>query len=73
MTGSLGLVLPFRRPAMRRRSLGLGHAAATLLARWQAARLRRETRRYIMEMDDHMLADIGVSRAQALFEIGRRR
>jgi uncharacterized protein YjiS (DUF1127 family) len=34
----------------------------------QHAALRREIER----MDDHMLADIGLSRAQALFEVDHR-
>jgi uncharacterized protein YjiS (DUF1127 family) len=48
--------------------------AKAVAGRWQQARQRRATRRYIMAMDEHMLADLGVSRAQALFEIeqGRR-
>ncbi len=66
---SISLVLPVR----RRREWGLRRLATSLLTRWRKARLRRETRRYIMGMDDHMLADIGVSRAQALFEIDRQR
>jgi uncharacterized protein YjiS (DUF1127 family) len=53
-------------------SLGLGRAAASLWARWQHARRLHETRRYLEQMDDRMLQDIGVSRAQALFEIGSR-
>ena len=66
---SISLVLPVR----RRWEWGLRRFTITLAARWHAARQRRETRRYIMGMDEHMLADIGVSRAQALFEIDRPR
>ena len=54
-----------------RRDVGLRRWAAAVSARWRRARQRRETRRYIMAMEPHMLADIGVSRAQALFEIDR--
>ena len=68
MTG-MGLVLPFRRQAVRPRRVGLRRVATALLARWQQMRRRRETRRYVIAMDEHMLSDIGVSRAQALFEI----
>ncbi len=50
---------------------GLGHAARVLLARWRHARQVRRTRRYLMEMDEHALQDIGVSRAQAMFELER--
>jgi uncharacterized protein YjiS (DUF1127 family) len=61
---SIGLSLP-----ALRFGTGLGHALQTLVARWQEARARAETRRYLSEMDDHMLQDLGVSRAQALFEV----
>ena len=40
---------------------------------WRRARLRRQTRRYIMMMDERTLSDIGVSRAQVLFEIDNDR
>ena len=63
---TLSLTLP-----VGRFGAGLGHAARALLAGWQRARQVRETRRYLMEMDDHALQDIGVSRAQALFELER--
>ncbi|MDA8253609.1 MAG: DUF1127 domain-containing protein [Rhodospirillales bacterium] len=63
---SIGLMLPaLRRGAGPRRIL------AALAARWQRRQRLRATRRYVMEMDAPMLADIGVSRAQALFEIDR--
>jgi uncharacterized protein YjiS (DUF1127 family) len=52
-----------------RASAGLGRVAEVLWARWQHARQLRETRRYLEEMDDHMLQDLGVSRAQAFFEL----
>jgi uncharacterized protein YjiS (DUF1127 family) len=61
---TLSLTLPFGRFGT-----GLGHAAQTLLARWEQARRYRQTQRYLAEMDDHMLSDIGVSRAQAMFEL----
>jgi len=63
-----GVVLTFprlRRPAAWRLAM------AALAARWVQARRRREARRYIAQMDEHMLSDIGISRAQALFEIDR--
>lgn len=63
MTGIL-LALSFRR-----QEEGLRQRVAALATRWRQARRRRELRRYIMEMDEHMLSDIGVSRAQALFDI----
>jgi uncharacterized protein YjiS (DUF1127 family) len=50
---------------------GFGRAAAALWARWQHARRLRETRLYLEQMDDHMLSDIGVSRAQVGFELDR--
>jgi uncharacterized protein YjiS (DUF1127 family) len=34
---------------------------------------RRGLRRYLAEADEYLLADIGVSRAQALFELERDR
>lgn len=46
----------------------LTQVAHGIAAKWRAARLRRATQRYLAEMDDHMLSDIGVSRAQALFD-----
>jgi len=48
---------------------GFRHAAAALLAGLEQAYKLRQTRRYLAEMDDHMLSDIGVSRAQVLFEV----
>ena len=36
---------------------------------WRAARAREQSRRYIVEMDDRMLSDIGTSRSEALFQI----
>jgi uncharacterized protein YjiS (DUF1127 family) len=64
MSTSLSLALPFTRFGD-----GFSHAAAALVARWQHARRLAETRRYLAQMDDHMLADLGVSRAQAAFEL----
>ncbi|MDA8250105.1 MAG: DUF1127 domain-containing protein [Rhodospirillales bacterium] len=60
--------------ATRRRQRRAGWRAllSAWAARWQQARRLRQARRYILEMDEHMLSDIGVSRAQALFEIDRR-
>jgi uncharacterized protein YjiS (DUF1127 family) len=55
----------------RPRVLSLGSLLSATWARMREARRLRETRRYIQEMDGHMLSDIGVSRAQALFEIDR--
>lgn len=40
-------------------------SAATLVARWQD---RRRDRRMLMEMDEHLLEDIGISRADAYQE-----
>ncbi len=48
---------------------GLGRLLSALVALWRQGRRLRAARRYVMEMDSHMLADIGVSRAQAMFEI----
>jgi uncharacterized protein YjiS (DUF1127 family) len=50
---------------------GFGHFAARLAARWRHAQRLRETRRYLTQMDERMLQDIGVSRAQAVFELDR--
>lgn len=63
---SIGLALPGRR-----RGNGVWRWVVLLAQGWQRARRLRATRHYVMEMDAHMLADIGVSRAQALFEIDR--
>jgi uncharacterized protein YjiS (DUF1127 family) len=63
---TLTLTLP-----ISRFGTGLGHAVQTLQARWEHARKLRETRRYLEQMDDHMLSDLGVSRAQAAFELDR--
>lgn len=64
----LGLAMPFAR------------AGRGLVNAWEGIRLRlryqrdlRATRRLIEEMDDHMLSDLGVSRAQAAFELSRPR
>lgn len=47
--------------------------AARRAQAWRQARLRRQTRRYVLTMDERTLSDIGVSRAQALFEIDNDR
>jgi uncharacterized protein YjiS (DUF1127 family) len=52
---------------------GIGHALLALRARLQEARRLRETRRYLEQMDDHMLSDLGVSRAQARFDLENTR
>lgn len=57
----------------QRRGAGWRILLAAWAARWQQARRVRQARRYILEMDERMLSDIGVSRAQALFEIDRPR
>jgi len=62
---TIGLALPTPRITWLR-----GAVEAKWMHLVEAWRLR-ETRRYIEQMDDRMLADIGVSRAQALFEIDR--
>lgn len=59
----LRLPHPIRRPS------GFARALSALAARWHEAVKRRETRRYLSEMDEHMLHDIGISRAQALFDL----
>jgi len=61
---SIGLTLP-----LAHGGTGLARTVRTLLARWRHARGLAETRRYLEQMDDHMLKDLGVSRAQAVFEI----
>jgi uncharacterized protein YjiS (DUF1127 family) len=61
---TLSFPLPFIRSGT-----GIGHAVQTLAARWRHARQVAEARRYLAQMDDHMLQDLGVSRAQALFEV----
>jgi uncharacterized protein YjiS (DUF1127 family) len=65
--------LPFAQigAGFSRVATGLRHTAGVLFAQWQYARKMRETQRYLSQMDDHMLADLGVSRAQAAFEADR--
>lgn len=63
---TLSLPLPFGRFG-----IGFGQAFRTFAARWRHARRLAETRRYLQAMDDHMLNDLGVSRAQAMFELDR--
>jgi len=58
--------VPLHRPHQR---WGLGGALSMLAARWNRAATLRRARRQVAEMDDQMLADLGVSRAQAIFEI----
>jgi uncharacterized protein YjiS (DUF1127 family) len=50
---------------------GFRRVLAAAWARWTEARQRRETMRYLSHMDDHMLSDLGVSRAQLFFEMDR--
>jgi uncharacterized protein YjiS (DUF1127 family) len=50
---------------------GFGRLASAFVARLQYLRRLQETRRYVAQMDEHMLADIGVSRAQVNFELDR--
>ena len=64
MSTTLSHALPFGRFGD-----GFGRAAAALVARVRHARQVAETRRYLEQMDDHMLSDLGVSRAQAAFEL----
>ena len=47
----------------------LQRAAASLLAGWRYRRQMAATRRYLADMDEHMLQDLGVSRAQAAFDL----
>jgi uncharacterized protein YjiS (DUF1127 family) len=65
---TLSLTLPISRFGE-----GFALAAAAVVARWRHARRLAETRRYLEQMDDHMLADLGVSRAQAAFELDHAR
>jgi uncharacterized protein YjiS (DUF1127 family) len=51
--------------------VGAGRVLAALVAHWRRMADLRAARRVISEMDERMLSDIGVSRAQALFEIDR--
>ena len=60
---------PFGRFNAGRLHIGLGRLAQALWARWQYAREVRATQRTLAQMDDHMLQDLGVSRAQAAFEL----
>jgi uncharacterized protein YjiS (DUF1127 family) len=63
---TLSLTQPFTRVGH-----GFGHVARALLAQWRYAAKLRETQRYLSQMDDHMLSDLGVSRAQVAFELER--
>lgn len=49
-------------------SLGLPRLRLPSMARWW--RIRRE-RRQLLELDDHMLRDVGLTRAQARREAAR--
>ncbi len=54
-------------PAASRRAPLVRRARAWL----RAAMIARHTRRMLAEMDDRLLADIGASRADALYEASR--
>ena len=65
-------------PLARTVAHGAPHLAAALRVAWRrfrrayAVALRDEiSRRNLRRLDDHMLADIGISRAQAQFEADR--
>lgn len=63
------------RPASRtpgHTAAAIGQAAAAWLGALRAALRVASTRRALAEMDDRMLADIGLTRAEALREAGRR-
>ena len=51
--------------------LGLGHPAKRLFAVIVAWQQRYELRRHLLEMDDRLLDDIGLSRAQAKQEAAK--
>jgi uncharacterized protein YjiS (DUF1127 family) len=61
--------------SMPRSGTGLGVGIKTKLAGfWRATRKvarALSTRQNLAEMDDRMLADLGISRAQAQFELSR--
>jgi len=63
---TISLSLPFAQIGT-----GLTQAASGLLASFKEMRKARQTQRYLAQMDDHMLSDIGVSRAQVAFEVER--
>ena len=58
-----------------RRRARIGESASHVLARgWHAVRAVARvltTRQKLLDMDDRMLADLGISRAQAQFELSR--
>lgn len=60
---------PASAPTAAAKSRGPGRAWLEFLTRWIAA---METRRRLAAMDDRMLSDIGISRAEALREAERR-
>jgi uncharacterized protein YjiS (DUF1127 family) len=62
--------ISFRRSEEGREMSGINLALSIAKRAAQAWR-RRGLERYLAEADEHLLADIGVSRAQALFELER--
>jgi uncharacterized protein YjiS (DUF1127 family) len=52
-------------------SAGVGHPVRRLFATVVAWQQRYELRQHLLEMDDHLLDDIGFSRAQARQEAAR--
>ena len=68
---TISVAQPLFRSEIRRAGSVFGRAVAAVWARWRMAARERATRRYLEEMDDHMLNDLGVSRAQVLFEFDR--
>jgi uncharacterized protein YjiS (DUF1127 family) len=73
MSTDLRLVVPGRPHLQRRGSLvqqlvRLAEQAITTLLRWQEL---AKQRRALMRLDDHMLKDIGLSRADAMREAER--
>jgi uncharacterized protein YjiS (DUF1127 family) len=68
----------YRIIALPGRSMAASHARPLFPTRMRRLRARvaralrnRTTRHYLTEMDDRMLADLGISRAQAAFEASR--
>jgi uncharacterized protein YjiS (DUF1127 family) len=59
---------PYRLPALRTVIRGLGKATRTLAAVVREWRQRAEGRSYLARMDQHMLKDIGASRAEVFRE-----
>jgi uncharacterized protein YjiS (DUF1127 family) len=50
---------------------GIGSRLARAWHAWRMSRRVADAGRYLTEMDDHMLHDIGISRAQASFMASR--